>query len=66
MAENTAKVWTTEEDDRLRDLVAAGADLTEIAKSLGRTESATQARTYSLRLSLRRFVVRRRSLSRWG
>jgi hypothetical protein len=43
----------------------SGADLVDIAKSLGRTESVTQARVYGLRRSLRRFVVGRRSLSRW-
>jgi hypothetical protein len=66
VAENAAKVWTAEEDDRLRNLVAAGADLADIAKSLGRTEKATQARAYILPLTLRRFVVRRRGLSKWG
>jgi hypothetical protein len=66
VAANTAKVWTAEEDDRLRGLVAADADLVDIAKSLGRTEKAVKARSYILRLSLRRIGVRRRGLSKWG
>jgi hypothetical protein len=66
MVEKTGTVWTSEEDQKLRELVASGADLAEIAKSLDRTPSAAKARAYKLRLLLGRSGVRRRGLSRWG
>jgi hypothetical protein len=66
MAGKTGKAWTIEEDERLRAMVISGANLVDIAASLGRTEKATQARAYSLRLLLRRIGVRRRGLSRWS
>jgi len=66
MAEKTGTVWTSEEDQKLREFVASGADLAEIAKSLDRTPSAAKARAYKLRLLLGRSGVRRRGLSRWG
>jgi hypothetical protein len=66
VAEKTARAWTNEEDQRLRELVVSEAEFADIAKSLGRTEKAVKARAYILRLSLRRIGVRRRGLSRWG
>jgi hypothetical protein len=66
MAENTRKLWTIQEDERLRDLVASGATLPEMANALDRTESATKTRAYILRLPLGRFGATRRGLSRWG
>jgi hypothetical protein len=66
MAENTRKLWTSQEDERLRELVASGATLSDIAASPDRTESATKTRAYILRLALRRIGARRRCLSKWG
>jgi hypothetical protein len=66
MAVNSGKVWTIQEDERLRDLISSGATLPEVAKTLNRTESATKTRAYILRLALGRFGARRRGLSRWG
>jgi hypothetical protein len=65
-AKNSGKLWTAQEDERLRELVASGAALPEIANALDRTESATKTRAYVLRLALRRIGARRRVLSRWG
>jgi hypothetical protein len=64
--EKTGTVWTIEEDQKLRELVASGTDLADVAKSLSRTLSAVKARAYALRLLLGRSGVRRRGLSRWG
>jgi hypothetical protein len=66
MAENMGKPWTIEEDQQLRELVAQGATLPKIARTLNRTESGTKTRAYILRLALGRAGARRRSLSRWG
>jgi hypothetical protein len=54
------------EDERLRELAASGASLSEIAEKLDRTESGTKTRAYTLRVKLRRFGARRRGLSKWG
>ena len=66
MPENSGKLWTTQEDERLRELAASGAALAEIAEKLDRTVSATKARAYILRVMLGRFGTKRRDLSRWG
>jgi hypothetical protein len=62
-AENSGKLWTAQEDERLRELAASSATPSEIAAKLSRTEAATKARAYVLRVALRRFRVRRRDLS---
>jgi hypothetical protein len=61
---NSGKQWSPEEDQRLRELAASSATPSEIAKKLNRTESATKARAYVLRVGLRRFRARRRDLSK--
>jgi hypothetical protein len=43
-AENSGKLWTAQEDGRLRELAASGATTSETADKLGRTESATKTR----------------------
>jgi hypothetical protein len=65
-AENSGKQWSAKEDERLRELAVASATLSEIAEKLDRTEPATQARAYMLRVGLRRFRTKRRPLSKWG
>jgi hypothetical protein len=59
-AENSGKLWTAQEDERLRELAASSATPSEIAEKLNRTEAATKARASMLRVALRRFRVRRR------
>ena len=51
-AENSGKLWTSQEDERLRELAVSGANPTEIAAKLNRTEAATKARAYVLRVGL--------------
>jgi hypothetical protein len=65
-AENSGKLWTAQEDERLRELAASSATPSEIAAKLNRTEAATMARAYALRVALRRFRAKRRDLSKWG
>jgi hypothetical protein len=48
MAENSEEPRTTEEDERLRELIASGASLSEIADILVRAKWATKARTEPL------------------
>ncbi len=64
-AENSGKLWTAQEDERLRELAVSSATPFEIAAKLNRTEAATKARAYVLRVGLRRFRARRR-LASWG
>src|SRR5713226_8409200 len=59
-AENSGKLWTAQEDERLRELAVSSATPFEIAAKLNRTEAATKARAYVLRVGLRRFRARRR------
>jgi len=66
MVEKNSDRWTQEEDDRLRRLLIADTSPSEIAEMLGRTVSAVKARAYSLGLTLARFGIRRRGMSRWG
>jgi hypothetical protein len=63
---NGGKPRTAKEDERLRELVASGASLSEVAEKLDRTESGTKTRAYILRVTLGRFGARRRGLSKWG
>jgi hypothetical protein len=65
-AKNSGKRWSPEEDERLRELAVSSATPVEIAEKLNRTESATKARAYILRVGLRRFRAKRRGLSNWG
>ena len=65
-AENSGKLWTSQEDERLRELAVSGGNPSEIAAKLNRTEAATKARAYVLRLALGRLRARRRDLSKWG
>jgi hypothetical protein len=58
-AENSGKLWTSQEDERLRELAVSGANPSEIAAKLNRTEAATKARAYVLRLALGRLRARR-------
>ena len=58
--------WTQQEDERLRRLLIADTPPSEIAETLGRTVSAVKARAYLLGITLARFGIRRRGMSRWG
>jgi hypothetical protein len=46
------KLWTAEEDELLRRESIEGSSIAEIAKKVGRTESALRARAYVLRILL--------------
>ena len=61
---NSGKLWSAEEDERLRELAVTGANPSEIAAKLNRTEAAIKARAHVLRVGLRRFRARRGS--KWG
>jgi len=58
---NSGKLWSAEEDERLRELAVTGANPSEIAAKLNRTEAAIKARAHVLRVGLRRFRARRRA-----
>ena len=45
----------------MRELAVSSATPSEIAEKLNRTESATKARAYILRVGLRRFRTKRRA-----
>jgi hypothetical protein len=60
-AKNSGRQWSPEEDERLRELAVSSATPVEIAEKLNRTESATKARAYILRVGLRRFRTKRRA-----
>jgi hypothetical protein len=49
---NNAKAWTSDEDERLRELVISNASVFDIAADLGRTVVAVRARAHALRISL--------------
>ena len=51
-AENSGKRWIAQEDERFRELAVSGANPSEIAAKLNRTEAATKARAYVLRVGL--------------
>lgn len=44
------RAWTTDEEDRLRELCLANVDIEEIADRLGRTEDATRRRIAHLQI----------------
>ena len=66
MVEKNSDRWTQEEDEHLRRLLIADTPASEIAETLGRTVSAVKARAYLLAITLARFGIRRRGISRWG
>ena len=66
MAPNNNDRWTTEEEERLRQLIIVNITPFEIAEALGRTVSAVKAKAHSLGLTTARFGISRRSLSKWG
>jgi hypothetical protein len=66
VADRPAKLWTPDEDSRLRRMVESDTNLADIAVSLGRSQKAVKSRAYSLRLSFKRLGVARRHLSKWG
>jgi butyrate kinase len=49
---NSAKAWTSDEDERLRKLIISNAPAFDIAEELGRTVSAVRTRAQALRISL--------------
>jgi hypothetical protein len=49
---NNAKAWTSDEDERLRNLIISNVPAFDIAADLGRTVSAVRARAQALRISL--------------
>ena len=51
---NNAKAWTSDEDERLRELVISNAPVFDIAVDLGRTVVAVRARAHALRIALGR------------
>jgi hypothetical protein len=51
---NNAKTWTSDEDERLRELVISNASVFDIAVDLGRTVVAVRARAQALRIAPRR------------
>jgi hypothetical protein len=52
IAGNSGRPWTAKEDERLQELAASGASLSEIAEKLDRTEPGTKTRAYILRVTL--------------
>jgi hypothetical protein len=51
---NNWKAWTSDEDERLRQLVVSNASLSDIAEDLGRTVVAVKARAHAIGIALRR------------
>ena len=51
---NNAKAWTSDEDERLRELVISNISVIDIAADLGRTVKAVRARAHVLRIALGR------------
>jgi DNA-binding CsgD family transcriptional regulator len=52
--------WTEADDQRLRLLAVSGKTSREIAREIGRSVDAVQARAKKLGLSLKQVMVRRR------
>jgi DNA-binding CsgD family transcriptional regulator len=52
--------WTEADDERLRLLAVSGKTSREIARAIGRSVDAVQARAKKLGLSLKQVMVRRR------
>jgi hypothetical protein len=53
------KLWTPEEDERLKSMIFAGRTAAEVAIKLGRTVGAVHSRARLLRLSFKRIQVTR-------
>jgi hypothetical protein len=51
---NNAKAWTSDEDERLRELIISNASVLDIAADVGRTVKAVRARAHALRIALGR------------
>ena len=51
---NNCKAWTSDEDERLRELVISNAPLFDIALELGRTVVAVKAHAHAIGIALRR------------
>ena len=51
---NNCKAWTSDEDERLRELVISNASLFDIALELGRTVVAVKAHAHAIGIALRR------------
>jgi hypothetical protein len=51
---NNAKTWTSDQDERLRELVISNVSVFDIAADLGRTVVAVRARAHALRIALGR------------
>jgi hypothetical protein len=49
---NNAKARTSDEDERLRELVISNASVFDVAADLGRTVVAVRARAHALRIAL--------------
>jgi hypothetical protein len=52
--------WTEADDQRLRSLALSGMTSREIAREIGRSISAVQARAKKLKISLKQVMIRRR------
>jgi transposase len=52
--------WTEADDQRLRSLTLSGMTCREIAREIGRSVDAVQARAKKLGVSLKQVMVRRR------
>jgi hypothetical protein len=51
---NKVKAWTSDEDERLRQLIISNASVIDIAADLGRTVKAVRARALRLHIALGR------------
>jgi hypothetical protein len=51
--------WTTEEEERLRQLAQSGKSAVEISKLLGRAEKATRYRLHKLGVSTKQITIRK-------
>ena len=51
---SNAKAWTSDENERLRELIISNASVIDIAADLGRTVKAVRARAHALRIALGR------------
>ena len=54
MLKRTSYAWTSDDEDRLKQLAAQGVYLRNIALRLRRSESSIKTRAHSLGLKLRR------------
>jgi hypothetical protein len=68
---SNTKAWTSDENERLRELIISNASVIDIAADLGRTVKAVRARAHALRIALGRSFgslgrLGLNSLARWG